>query len=99
MLVGAAVPFNPYAQPLPAVPVVLQARVVPLSVALAVPLTGAPEQVAEYATVAVDAPVGVMVQVIAEHAPVDVVVVDRHVPVKALIAGVVVGVVGESEVD
>jgi hypothetical protein len=66
---------------------------------LAVPLTGAPEQVAEYVIVAVEGPVDATVQFIAEHAPLDAVVVDRHVPVNAVIAVVVVGVAGRSDVD
>jgi hypothetical protein len=74
-----------------AVPVVVQFIVAPFIVPLAVPVTGTPAHVAVYAIVAVVAPVGVINQFIAVQAPAPVVaVVDRHEPVNALIAVVVV---------
>ena len=90
---GTAVPFSVKVQTA-AVPFVVQFIVVPLSVPFALPLTGTPAHVAVYAIVAVVAPVGVMVQFIAVHAP--VAAVDRQLPLNELIAlGAAVGVEGD----
>ena len=89
---GTAVPFSVNAQ-MAAVPFVVQFIVEPLSVPVALPLTGTPAHVAVYAMVAVVAPVGVIVQFIEVQAP--VVAVERQLPAKALIAvGVGVGFEG-----
>lgn len=88
-----AVPLRPNGQAFAAVPVVVQLNVLPFRVPVPVPVTGMVPHVAEYAIDAALALVGAIDQVIDVHAPASVaVVVDRHVPLKVSIVGVVLAV-------